>query len=413
MKRLTIDPLTRVEGHGRVDLEIEGGRLRRAQVSITEAPRFFEALVAGRAALEVPALVCRICAICSAAHRVAAARAVENAWQVEVPEAARVLRELLLLGGHIESHALHLFCLILPDIEGGEDILQLLRAGSARARQGLELKRLGNRMQEIAGGRAIHPVNVEVGGMVFFPARDKLASLLGELASWQQDLADLLAPFGEAAAFPAGVGAIGVPLSLPQEPRMALQGDALVIGGGAPQGAEWYRDLLTETPVGYSNALRSLHHGQPVLSGALARRCNRAGGEAETRGAAGIHGNNSAQAQELQWALAAAHGLVRELLALPDEVPLAAAVRPGPGGGTGLVDAPRGLLIHHFEMDDSGRVARADVLTPTAINQAAMEAQLLADLAVLTDQGEMTRRAERIIRAYDPCISCSVHVVRI
>jgi len=139
------------------------------KVSLIESPRLFEGLVLGRDQFEVPALVCRICAICSGVHRVAACQALERAPAVSIPPRAQAIRELLLLGGHIESHCLHLFCLVLPDLEGGESVLDLLRAGNQWARDGLVLKAFGNRIQELAGGRAIYPVNVEVGGVLRDP----------------------------------------------------------------------------------------------------------------------------------------------------------------------------------------------------------------------------------------------------
>jgi sulfhydrogenase subunit alpha len=127
----------------------------------------------------------------------------------------------------------------------------------------------------------------------------------------------------------------------------------------------------------------------------------------------GIHANNLAQGVELLWALREARRLVRELLAAAADAAVRAAVRPGAGVGTCLIEAPRGLLIHHYALDDQGRVAAADIVTPTAINQAAIEAQLFSDLQGVTDESVLRDRAARIVRAYDPCISCSVHVLKL
>jgi len=415
MKTISVQPLTRVEGHGRVELMLEAGRLTAVRVVVTESPRLFEGLVLGRNGLEVPALVCRICAICSGVHRVAAAVALENAIGVEIPPAAQRVRELLLLGGHVESHALHLFCLVLPDLAGAESILDLLRAGDWRAREGLELKAVGNYIQEVAGGRAIHPVNVEVGGVVRLPAREKLEALLAELEEWSERLPELLEVFSEASSYPPAKPAIGTRIAVAGD-GFWLTGRALRLSDGRTVAGDCYRDVLLERAVSYSNAKQSRVNGAPLLAGALARLENAAGEIAGTAQAEacieGIHQGNVAQGMELQWALREARRLARELLAYPSGEAVMAAVRPGAGVGTCVIEAPRGLLVHHYALDDQGRVAAADVVTPTAINQSAIEAQLLADLQGVDDEEVLVERAARIVRAFDPCISCSVHVVK-
>jgi len=415
MKTISVQPLTRVEGHGRVELTVEAGRLTAARAVITESPRLFEGLVLGRAGLEVPALVCRICAICSGVHRVAAASALENALGIEIPEAARRVRELLLLGGHIESHALHLFCLVLPDLAGTENVLELLRAGDRRAREGLALKALGNHIQEVAGGRVIHPVNVEVGGVARLPVREKLEALLAALEEWPERLSGQLEVFSEASVYPAARPPIGTRIAVAGD-GFWLTGRELRLSDGRTVAGERYREVLLEQVVGYSNAKQSRADGSPLLAGALARLESATGetfGPVQTKACIeGIHRNNVAQGVELQWAVSEALRLVRELLACPAGEAVMADVHPGAGAGTCVIEAPRGLLVHHYALDDQGRVAAADIVTPTAINQAAIEAQLLADLQGVAEETLLAERAARIVRAYDPCISCSVHVLK-
>lgn len=409
MKTIRVDPLTRVEGHGRVELQLRNGRLTGVRVAVTESPRLFEGLLLGRSFVEVPALVCRICAICSGVHRIAAATAIEGALGAEIPPAARLVRELLLLGGHIESHALHLFCLVLPDLEGSESVLELLRAGNRNAREGLALKQFGNHLQEVAGGRVIHPVNVEVGGVVRLPDRGKLEGVLAAAQEWTGRLEELLEPFARAGSYPSAAAAVGIRLSVAHPRGLSLTGDVLALSDGRRVAGGDYARLLAERAVPYSNAKHSREESAPFLAGALARLEN-AGREGEF--AAGIHGNNAAQGAELHWALGEVRRLAAELLALDASEPVAVEVRPGPGAGTCVIEAPRGLLVHHYALDDLGRVAAADIVTPTAINQAAMEAQLLADLAGVEGEDVLRERAGRIVRAFDPCISCSVHLIR-
>jgi coenzyme F420-reducing hydrogenase alpha subunit len=415
MKTISLQPLTRVEGHGRVELTVQVGRLAAVRLVITESPRLFEGLLLGRSWQEVPALVSRICAICSGVHRVAAASALESALGLDIPPVARKVRELLLLGGHIESHALHLFCLTLPDLAGTESILELLRAGDSRAREGLALKALGNHIQELAGGRVIHPVNIEVGGVVRLPVREKLEALLAELEEWSGRLHPLVEVFADHRGYPPATAALGTRIAVDCDDFL-LTGRSLRFSDGRVVAGDRYREVLEETAVPYSNTKHSRTAGVPLLAGALARLENAAGRASAPLlpepSAAGIHGNNLAQGLELFWALREARRLVRELLAGDADAAVMAAVRPGAGVGTCVIEAPRGLLIHHYALDDQGRVAAADIVTPTAINQAAIEAQLLADLQGVTDETLLTDRAGRIVRAYDPCISCSVHVLK-
>lgn len=415
MKTVSVQPLTRVEGHGRVELTVQDGRLAAVRLQLDESPRLFEGLLLGRSWQEVPALVCRICAICSGVHRVAAATALENALGIDIPPAARRVRELLLLGGHIESHALHLFCLMLPDLAGTESILELLRAGDGRAREGLALKALGNHIQEVTGGRVIHPVNVEVGGVLRLPAREKLEAMLAELEEWSGRLPPLVELFADHRQYPPATAVIGGRISVESDDFL-LTGRSLRVSSGEVVAGDRYREVLLERSVSWSNAKQSGADGTPLLTGALARLENAAG-----RGSApllpenrvpGIHANNFAQAVELSWALQESRRLVRELLAEAADTAVMAAVRPGAGVGTCVIEAPRGLLVHQYALDDLGRVAAADIVTPTAINQAAIEAQLLADLQEVTGEALLRERAARIVRAYDPCISCSVHVLR-
>jgi coenzyme F420-reducing hydrogenase alpha subunit len=414
MKTLSLQPLTRVEGNGRVELKVQSGRLAAVRLVITESPRLFEGLLLGRTWQEVPALVCRICAICSGVHRIAAAAALESALGIDIPAAARKVRELLLLGGHIESHALHLFCLILPDLAGAESILELLRAGDSRARDGLQLKALGNHIQEIAGGRVIHPVNVEVGGIVRLPLREKLEVLQAELEEWPERLLPLVEVFADYRGYPPATAAHGTRIAVDGD-NFLLTGQSLRLSDGRVVAGDRYPEVLEETAVPWSNTKHSRTKVVPLLAGALARLENAAGLASapmlpETSGL-GIHANNLAQGVELLWALREARRLVRELLAADADAAVMAAVRPGAGVGTCLIEAPRGLLIHHYALDDQGRVAAADIVTPTAINQAAIEAQLFSDLQEVTDETLLRERAARIVRAYDPCISCSVHVI--
>jgi len=271
MTRLIIDPLTRVEGHGRVELILRNGKLDDVQVRMLESPRLFEKIVVGRKYDEVADLVCRICAICSAVHKLTALEAIERALNVEIPLTASTVRELLLLGGHIQSHALHLFCLVLPDFSGANSVVELLKQEDTLAKAGLELKAFGNHIQEVAGGRVIHPVNPVVGGVAYRPQRQLLAELLAGLEAWQQKWPAIVSEFVTRARFPAANVAAGIPLATASAEAFSLQGQTLWVGRGKNIPAADYRKLLTEESCPESYAKLSCSADGPLLVGALAR----------------------------------------------------------------------------------------------------------------------------------------------
>lgn len=414
MSRLIVDPLTRVEGHGRVELLLKDGRLADVRVRLLESPRLFEALVVGRPYHEVPDLICRICAICSAVHKLTSLQALESALGITVPPIAAMLRELLLLGGHIQSHALHLFCLILPDLRGTPDVVKLLGRNDPLAVAGLALKAFGNRIQEVAGGRVIHPVNPVFGGVAYCPGKADLAVLAGATQRWQRDWPDLARQFLQADNYPPASPVLGNPLATGSGECFALGGEALWHGEVAVPVAD-YAPLIGERASPDSHAKDAAGSCGPFLSGALARARL-----AASRGLSvvvpaqeqGIHANNSAQVREIDWALQRVGQLLDALQAVEGSALLQAApVAPRGGSGTAAMEAPRGLLIHHYVVDEWGTVVAADIVTPTAINQRVMAAQVMADLAGQTDPVQLRDVTERIIRAYDPCISCAVHLL--
>jgi coenzyme F420-reducing hydrogenase alpha subunit len=415
MTRLIVDPLTRVEGHGRVELLLKDGRLDDVSVSLLESPRLFESMVVGRSYDEVPDLVCRICAICSAAHKLTSLQALEGAMLVEIPPLAATLRELLLLGGHIQSHALHLFCLILPDLCGTADIIELLRQKDPLAKAGLDLKALGNRIQKLAGGRVVHPVNPVFGGVAYRPDKEDLEALAEELFCWQRDWPDLARGYLQLSNYPAARPVVGKALATGLPTAFALNGDHLWCEENRYLPAADYAQFIGEQTRVDSCAMDAAGNSGPFLTGALARArlAVERGMSADLPAEGlGIHGNNVAQLNEIAWALKRVALLLDRLLQADRSEPLCTKVKKAHGGaGTAVMEAPRGLLVHHYVVDEWGTIAAADVVTPTAINQRVMSAQIMADLADEEDQRRLRVETERIVRAYDPCISCAVHLV--
>ena len=328
-----------------------------------------------------------------------------------------MVRELLLLGGHIQSHALHLFCLVLPDFTGADSLVELLKRGDELAQAGLKLKAFGNQIQEVAGGRVIHPINPVLGGVAYRPQRQALSELLAGLAAWQAKWPGMASEFVTRARYPAAKVAAGIPLATGSAEDFSLLGERLWMGQGQHVPVTDYRKLLAEESCKESYAKHSCSADGPLLVGALARARlakERALAYDPVMVQEGIYANNHAQLAEIGWALGRAYDLVERLQNTSDAEPLLTEVgQPEGGGGTAVMEAPRGLLGHQYVIDEWGYVAAADVVTPTAINQRTMKDQILADLADETDTKQMRLVAEQIVRAFDPCISCAVHLLEI
>jgi len=386
--------LTRIEGAGEVQLQIADGRLAAVRVAMLDIPRGFDNLVRGRHFSEVPLLVSRVCAICSAAHRVVAVRALEQALQVTVPPAAAALRELLLLGALIESHVLHLFLLVYPDLHHCASVTELLAIAPDQVKAGLELRQLGRRLQEVAGGRAIHPPNVVVGGIIAWPDQNELDSLSASLCGWQKQWPALQTIFTNAEAYPA---------SHPIAVCTLTTDAAYLLLDSTKRPLAAYAEILNGVDVDYSRARQYQFDGVPILSGARARQATD-----HADAALGVFANCAAQAREIGAALDAAVAWFADEKITEE---LCCPVTAAAGRGVAALEAPRGTLLHAYRLSADGTVLEAEIITPTAINQLAMELQLMTDLQGAKDDAGLATRAAQIIRAFDPCISCAVHRV--
>jgi sulfhydrogenase subunit alpha len=404
-----IDILTRVEGHGSVELIRAGGRVVDACLHLSESPRLFEALLVGRRFDEVPDIACRICSICSTVHKVSALQAVEQALAVNISRQTGLLRELAVQGGQIESHALHIFCLALPDYLGVNGIQGLAAHEPEKLRLGLRVKKLGNLIQETIGGRAIHPFNLIVGGVGEVPGSEKMQHLKDQLAGVRDDVTASI-------AYISGLNDILPPLSM--HPACAVSGGPPLFGNrlvtstetiAANSAAAW----LDEQVEAYTNAKVSRFGGKiPFLVGPLARlTLAMPAAYAHYFTDTSIRSATKARIIELQLAVERAQLLVDQLLdgGLKKEQPVIAIAAQGEG--TSVIEAPRGVLLHSYRFDDRGVCRAADIITPTSINQGAI-ALSLKELIVAMDGAEYEQiraAAEILVRCYDPCISCAVH----
>ncbi len=425
---IRVDHLARVEGHGGITVELDGAQVGDVRFDVFEGPRLLEGLLRGRRYDEVAPFVSRICAICSAAHLLTSLKATEAAFGIRPSARTELLRELLFRGESIESHALHVFLLALPDYLGYPSATFMAAEHAEAVRLGLRLKALGNQVQEALGGRAIHLVNPVPGGFASPPAEPALIALRDALRKGVEDVnaaLDLLTwlPPLEVCRAETTYAALEAP-----DGTGYYAGDVVVIrgpGGERRIPAADYRRLTSERTVPHSYARHSSFDGAPFMVGALARLAlRRPALPARAVAALGRIGldlpsddpldNNRAQVVELamdvDWTLAAVERLLDEGPRTEPPPP----VRPRAGTGTAITEAPRGLLVHSYTYDENGVVTAADVITPTAINAASLERHLRISVEQAEDRetAPLKRRLEMLARAYDPCISCSVHVVR-
>ena len=424
-RTITVNHLARIEGHGGINVVLDGSRVERVEFDIFEGIRLFEGLVRGRHVDEISPIVSRVCSICSQNHAITALRALEQALGVTISHQTARLRELAFHGAAIESHALHVFCLALPDLLGRASVVELAEIDPETVAMALRLKKLGNTIQEVVGGRAVHPVNYVIGGFGRVPSADDLLRLRSALVEGREDCARAVGalarvPIPSFAETPLRCAAL-VP-----EAGSNFFGSRIRLDDGAVIPVEEYRTLTNEFFVPHSNARHARHDGNAYLVGALARLTlngDRITGAARdawaTLGPAvparNVVMNSIAQAVEIVDSVERALEIVNTLLAdgVVDEAPVPYSARAG--RGTAAAEVPRGILFHQYEVDADGRIASADVITPTSQNLAHAEEQFRATVqnATAEPDDELRRRLQIVARAYDPCVSCSVHVMRV
>ena len=428
MRTVVIEHLARVEGHGGITVELDGNTVGKVRFDVFEGARLLESLVRGKRYDEISPILSRICSICSAAHSLTSLKASENAFGVQISPQTELLRELLYQGESIQSHALHLFLLAVPDYLDLPSAIALAAIKPEAVKLGLRLKKLGNLLQETIGGRAVHPVNVVPGGFGTVPTVDQLIEVRNALIEGLKDAdttIDLIAslPPAEFCRCDTAFAALRSP-----NPDNYYAGDEVVVasnGDRSTMRAADYRKLANEQSVQHSHAKHSSFGGKPFMVGSLARLTvnpqRLTGKLAAAMERLQLHfparnpmDNNKAQAVELVGDLERALQIIEQLLrdGIKDERPAEVHVRAGTG--TAMTEAPRGLLIHSYTYDGEGRITAADVITPTALNAACIEMHLrrVVEQCAEREKAVLEKRLQMTARAYDPCISCSVHLER-
>jgi coenzyme F420-reducing hydrogenase alpha subunit len=414
--------LARVEGEGAMEVRVRDGQVQDVKLRIYEPPRFFEAFLRGRRFTEVPDITARICGICPVAYQMSSIAAMEDLCAIEVAPQVRALRRLLYCGEWIESHVLHVFMLHAPDFLGYGNAFEMARDHAAIVEGALALKKAGNTIMRIVGGREIHPINVRVGGFYRAPTRGEMAPVVEELERARQFALD-------AVAFTASLPCPDfeedfVFLALSDPDLYAIEGGRLRASTGLDLAPSQYDEHVVEEQVEHSTALHSrLRDGTRYLVGPLARYAlNREQLSPLAREAADAAGLEPVcrnpfrsivvRAVEILYAVDEA---LRLIAAYEPPDPPGVDVPPRAGVGHGWTEAPRGMLWHRYETDGDGTILDARIVPPTSQNQGRIEQSLhgFVQQHVELDDDELRLRCEQAVRSYDPCISCATHFLRL
>jgi sulfhydrogenase subunit alpha len=420
-KTIKVDYLARVEGEGALKVVVRDGKVEQAELSIFEPPRFFEAFLRGRDFTEAPDITARICGICPVAYQMSAVHAMENALGVTVDGPLRELRRLIYCGEWIESHALHIYMLHAPDFLGYNGAIDMARDHGDTVRRGLALKKAGNDIIALLGGREIHPINVRVGGFYRTPRRRELEALTETLKVAQVDALETL----------RWVAGFDFPDRTRDYTLVALRHPAeypfnegrIVSNRGLDIAVENYADHFTEHHLERSTALHATHQGESYLVGPLARYgLNFDRLSPDVQSAARAAGLGSVCTNPYQSiivrsveVLHACEEALRIIDAYEQPDAPAAPVKAREAVGFGATEAPRGLLYHRYALAADGIIAEAQIVPPTSQNQGSIEDDLASFVEGFLDlpDEELQHRCEQTVRNYDPCISCAAHFLRL
>jgi len=417
-RTIEVGALARVEGEGALHLTVDGERVIDLRLEIYEPPRFFEAFLRGRSARELADLVARICGICPVAYQMSTLHAVESIFGVVLHPSVRELRRLYYCGEWIESHLLHMFFLAAPDYLGLDDGIALARLHRSEVERGLRLRKLGNRILKLLGGRPVNPVGACVGGFTRIPTRGELMELGEEIVRARGEVEASLRFFASLPV-PSRPQAIEL-VSLRHPSEYPMNEGRLHSSAGLDVPASGFLEAFEESQVPHSTALHCRRRGGGTyLVGPLARVSLNAdrlfGGAAAALEALAPRFTTPdpcssifARGIEVLYAFDESLRVIRAFE--PPPAPFA-VWEPRAGVGHGATEAPRGTLYMRLETDERGDVVAIRIIPPTSQNQARIEEDLLglAPGLLALSQDEARRTCEAAIRNYDPCISCSTH----
>ena len=423
--KISCDHMARVEGHGSIHVVIEDGQVQDVRMSVIEPARMFEAMVKGRSYLDSTYICSRICGICSENHVITDLKAIEQIFGIRVSRRTQLLRQLMVYGSYLQNHASHLFVFAVPDYLGHRSMFPLADTNPELLDKALRVKWLGNELCNRVAGRSIHPITAVVGGFTHEMSSAEyleMADMMDEILPFAKEVVDLFN------SFPVpDIAVKGEMLAMVEEGEYPIQSSDILkfLGSGDTFTALQRDDFIREYAVDHSAAFcsRTVKGDKPYFTGALARiNASWDNLTSDAKLAADKVGlrppvlnpfkNNVAQAVELVDALVRCSEICRELAegewtSVPEPFKVCA------GHGIGVTEAPRGIVFHEVTLDDDGKVVNANIMTPTCQNMANLEVDARTTVDYLLEKGTpedvIRLQVEKLVRAYDPCFSCSVH----
>ncbi len=423
---INVHHVTRVEGHGNIVVNAKDGKIEQIEWQVPEAPRFYEAMVRGHSFMDIQTIVSRICGICSITHSLASTKAVENALGLEVSEQVDKMRLLMHYSEYLQSHVLHIGYLVAPDFFGVKSVVPLAAKAPDVVMAVIRLHRLANEWSDLMAGRTTHPVTLTPGGMTKFPTEAELREQQQKLKDCVPDLKAVMnAILSVAGNIPA--------FERPTE-YVSLKQDGVYtfyhgeIGSNDYDGTvainDW-QSVANEYVSDQSTAKWCKWNRDSYQVGALARFNNNADYLSplaqEVAKAVGLSKGNTnpymisiAQLVEAVHVVETSIGMIDDILTAgikPEKV----KVSPKAGKGSGCVEAPRGILFHQYEFDSNGKCVASDICIPTGQNHASIQLDFEKIVPEILDEGEdaVRQKLEMLVRAYDPCISCSTHSLQV
>jgi sulfhydrogenase subunit alpha len=428
-KRIDVHHVTRVEGHGNIVVDIDDGIIKECRFDVIETPRFFEAMLRGRSYLEASHITSRICGICSTGHSTASLRASEKALGVELSEQTRLLRKLTFHGEILDSHILHVYMLVVPDFLGVGSVIPLATSHREVVLRALKMKKLAGDICAAIAGRHTHPIAMTVGGFTHFPTAAALKDLREQLIASRVDV-DATVDLCATLPWP-GFERDTEYVSLTKPDEYAFIDGEIITSDGYRLPAEKYKDVTNEYLVPHSSAKFTRHKRDSLMVGALARFNNnydqlhpKAKTVAQKLGlkpkVTNPYLNTAAQVVEIAHCVEDAINIIDQLLTrgiTPEKPEPVNLEKCGSDGcnGVGVVEVPRGILIHDYSIGRDGKLTGANCIIPTNQNIANIEADMRVLVPLIMDKplDAMRLDLEMLVRAYDPCISCSVHVLKV
>ena len=411
---IDIDVVTKIEGHARLHIKTEKGVISKAHLEVEEGARFFEEILKGRRYDEVAVLASRICGICSCIHITASLTALETALGIEVSEQTNKLRELMCLGERIRSHITHLYLLVLPDYLGYGSTLEMRSDHKEEVNRALTLIQLGNNIIATITGREMHPISSVVGGFSRIPEQEALDDLLEELKEHKKDFTQTAKLF-TGLKYPEFQREMNY-FSLDNYEDYFRSGGMMSCQGNICIPARDFDSHIREYLDSRSSAKFAVIEGKSYMVGALSRMNNtmdQLGSDARKLAknlkfpSHNPFMNNAAQAIELIDNVDRAIKLMEGIELAEEKLP---RIKAKKCEGASAVEAPRGLLFHKYALNNKGEIASANIITPTAQNLRNMEESISAFLPIANKSGEKAvLELKKLLRSYDPCISCSVH----